>query len=116
MPKLESEDGYLTDEWLDAFRAAELDPRDAAIFLTEVFPSAVENHLSCASVDVNDGTDFLGKPVKRVDFWTGGWSGAEDLIAAMLGHFWIKQLHTAWKRGGHFEFEVPARLLAPVPA
>jgi hypothetical protein len=111
LPEFDSDEGYLTDEWLEAFRSMELSPRDAARFVVDYFPQAVEL-LSCAEVEVEDGLDFLGKPVKRVDFWTGGWSGAEDLIAAMLGHFWIKHLHTAWQRGGRFQFEVPTRLLA----
>jgi hypothetical protein len=50
--------------------------------------------------------------MKRVEYITGGWSGAEDhLIGAMLNQFWIKHYHSLWKRRGYFVFEVPATAL-----
>lgn len=103
---IECEEGYPTEQSMLAFRAMVINRTEAARFLTEAFPG-ICGQLSACSCAVESATDFLGRPIKRVTFSTGGWLGAEDLISAMLEHFWIKQLHTAWRRGGHFEFEVP---------
>ena len=50
-----------------------------------------------------------GRLVRRYEISTGGWSGNEDLIGAMMANnsFWM----LAWsssRRGGHYVFEVPA--------
>lgn len=47
------------------------------------------------------------KPVLFVELHTGGWSGNESLITALLQNkfiraFWYKQ----WTRGGHYKFEI----------
>jgi hypothetical protein len=78
----------------------------ASRFLLETLPGLC-GQISCCSCAVESATDALNRPIKRVSFSTGGWSGAEDLIDAMLSHFWIKQLHCEWRRGGHFVFDVP---------
>lgn len=55
-----------------------------------------------------------GKAVYRLR--TGGWSGNEDLIAALQDNamFWI----TCWeesRRGGHYTFEIQKHLTKPAP-
>lgn len=106
------EDGYLTDEWLDALGAADFDFAEAADFLVNVLPAACEQ-MSCCGVKVNDGASVSGAPVKLVEFWTGGWSGAEELIGVALQKITVKMWQVQWRRGGHYWFEVPARLLTP---
>jgi len=63
-----------------------------------------------------DGADERdGRTVARYEISTGGWSGNEDIIGAMGANFlW----HVVWvqsRRGGHYIFEVPERLVAPNP-
>lgn len=106
-----SDEGYPAEAWiaqLDALDATALDFTDAADFLTNRLPVIAET-IFCLTVRVEDGKDELLRkvPVKRIEYHTGGWSGAEDLIQAMLKQFWITHFHTRWERGGHFYFEVP---------
>lgn len=60
------------------------------------------------SVCVHESTGILNEPVLKVRFVTGGWSGNEDIIAALHANFgfWL----TCWEsttRGGLWTFEVP---------
>ncbi|WOJ91698.1 hypothetical protein RZS28_19835 (plasmid) [Methylocapsa polymorpha] len=109
---VDSADGYLADAWLDRLRAFEFSCRDAAHFL--VWLPNIKPHLACAKIDLLHGTTDLGMPAELLEFSTRGWSGAENLIDAMLGHIWIKYLHTKWRRGGHYSFEIPASILRGV--
>ncbi|MGO8847925.1 MAG: hypothetical protein ACLQFI_21900 [Methylocella sp.] len=111
---IESSDGYLTDTWLDRLRAFEFSPQDGAQFLAWL-PN-IKPHLSCCAISRNPGETDLGSPADFIEFHTGGWSGAEELIAAMLEQFWIRYFHTKWSRGGHYTFEIPTKFLqAPSP-
>jgi hypothetical protein len=42
----------------------------------------------------------------KVYFSTGGWSGNEAVINAMMKWPFINLFHTKWTRGGHYEFIV----------
>lgn len=43
-----------------------------------------------------------------ITFVTGGWSGCEDFIGAVLGNMMLRVMYySAWKRGGWHEFRVP---------
>jgi hypothetical protein len=106
---VESEGGYLTDAWLDRLRACFFSLHDGARFLAWL-PN-IKPHLACCVIKVEHGETDLGSPVEFIEFHTGGWSGAEELISVMLEHFWIRYFHTKWGRGGHFSFEVPSRLV-----
>jgi hypothetical protein len=111
MASYASDQGYPAEawiEWFDALDALAFDFMDAADFLIHRLPSIAET-ISCLTVRIEDGKDELLRkvPVKRIEYHTGGWSGAEDLIQAMLKQFWIAHFHTRWERGGHFYFEVP---------
>jgi len=97
------DEGYPKDSSLERMRAAGLTLEQADAFLLHDFPAICEGIACCSySAEDVDGS-------KRITFATGGWSGAEDLIDAMLNQFWIKYRHIEWKRGGLFVFEVPAR-------
>jgi len=111
---VESSDGYLTDTWLDRLRAFEFSPQDGAQFLTWL-PN-IKPHLACCTINRSHGETDLGSPAELIEFHTGEWSGAEELIAAMIEHFWIRYFHTNWTRGGHFSFVIPTQFLhAPSP-
>jgi hypothetical protein len=106
---VESSDGYLTDTWLDRLRAFEFSPQDGAQFLTWL-PN-IKPHLACCTINRSHGETDLGSPAELIEFHTGGWSGAEGLITAMLEQFWIRYFHTKWSRGGHFSFVIPTQFL-----
>lgn len=47
------------------------------------------------------------KPVIKLELHTGGWSGNEDIINALLKNQMFKMLwYYQWNRGGHFIFEI----------
>ena len=108
----DAEEGYPAEAWIDSFESMPVTafgPTQAEDFLVRQLPRIAET-ISCMQVTVSDARDdYRGAPLKRIEYITGGWSGAEDLIHAMLGQFWIKHFHTLWKRGGYFVFEVPDR-------
>ena len=106
----DADEGYPTDEWIDAFGALPqmaFTYREAARFLVNDLPN-IAMRISCMSIFIDAGAD---RPAVSVAYHTGGWSGAEDLIRVMLRQFWIHRLHCKWERGGHFYFEVPNTLL-----
>lgn len=101
-------DGYPEEESLERLRALGTSPLgmemwEAARFLVFDFPE-ISNQIACCRVEVRDDES---EPVKRIEFVTGGWSGAEELIGVMLKHFWVSHMHDRWERGGLFTFEVP---------
>src|SRR4051812_8469172 len=99
----EADGGYPADEWIDrfdSFHATLFKPWQAADFLVNRLPDIAKT-ISCMQVRIEDAKDdYSDKPLKRIEYITGGWSGAEALIDAMLGQFWIKHYHSLWKRGG----------------
>lgn len=110
----EADEGYPDDGWIAQFRSLDrfaLKIEDAAQFLVRDLPPIAKT-ISSLLVRIEDGKDEVieDATVKRIEYHTGGWSGAEDLIGAMLGQFWIGHFHTRWERGGHFYFEVPDKI------
>ena len=113
-PCVEWEDGYPTAEDDDfmAWSSLPLDFRHAAQFLLRELPEAAAN--CCAFCSVVDATDdIMGKPVKLIEFATGGWSGAESLIAFIESRPDTGRFMLSWRRGGHYVFEIPVSFLLP---
>lgn len=111
IPEMEiDEDGYPTQDSLNLWGSLgrfTINYPEARKVLIEDFLMWCDQ-IPCSSYRIEDALNkWTKKPLKRIYFSTGGWSGAEDLIEALLNQFWIKHYHTVWKRGGHFEFEVP---------
>lgn len=102
----ECDGGYPTDESLDRLRSHSFEYWEGPAFMLDDFP-VICGEISCCQVNVTDDVDFMGSPVKRISFSTGGWSGAEELIGVVLSHFWLRRFHTKWERGGHYKFEIP---------
>lgn len=109
-------DGYPTEDSLAAIEALDFKDRwsDAARFLVEDFPKMAammpSAHVAVANIDRH------GHPAKEVTFVTGGWSGCEDLINAVLGIVHLKHMYYAkWERGGLHVFVVPVSHLTLSP-
>ena len=94
---VESEGGYLTDAWLDRLRAFDFLPHDGARFLAWL-PN-IKPHLACCAISRNHVETPDDAPAEFIEFHTGGWSGAEELISTMLEHVWINYFHTKWSKG-----------------
>lgn len=102
-------DGYPTEDSLDALETANRNSfgiEEAARYLRQELAKCAENCV--ASYEEQPATDIVDRPCLHLHFSTGGWSGAEDLIAALMTKFWIAHIHLQWRRGGHYIFEVPA--------
>jgi hypothetical protein len=114
----EADEGYPAEAWIDRFNAlpfTAITPAEAADFLVNRLPEIAKT-ISCMQVVISDDKDeYRDEPLKRIEYITGGWSGAEDLIGAMLKQLWIRQRHTLWKRGGYFVFEVTVSSLPAPP-
>lgn len=106
-PRIEWCNGYPTDESLVALAGAELEFGEAEDFLRRVLSDCAAN--CCASYNARLDLRDLSRPKVFLEFSTGGWSGAEDLIEALLRHPVIEMHHLQWQRGGHyvFDFEQP---------
>lgn len=106
-PAIEYDDGYPVDEDFASFTAKEppLSFAAAGEWLLRELPSAAEN--MCCSCRITRGKDIVGRPVHRIAFSTGGWSGAESIIALIERRADLNHLMQSWRRGGHYVFEVP---------
>jgi len=102
------EDGYPTEASLAALRAVDnmaFVPGEAERYLRQELAQCAER--CCASYEEEPAVNIVDKPVLHLRFSTGGWSGAESLMAELLRKFWIDHLLAQWNRGGHYIFEVP---------
>jgi hypothetical protein len=102
---LEIEDGYPNDARVDEIGCVSI--RDARRWLREVMPDAI-NSLPCGHAEVEPFVDDYGKPSVRITVVTGGWSGVESTIDAVLEHVIMRQCLRETKRGGLYVFEVRA--------
>lgn len=106
-PPIDWFDGYPTEASLEALRETTgiFDHAETGRYLRQELDRCQLN--CCASFDQEESTDFFGKPIDRLFFSTGGWSGAERLIEALLSQLMIEICHVQWRRGGHYIFDVP---------
>lgn len=90
------DDGYPTDESLE--KIEKLEHEEAERFVA----SLPDIKLPYASIHKyeEDGE-------ARISYSTGGWSGNESIINAMLKNFYINQfMYYSWHRGGHHVFDL----------
>ena len=59
---------------------------------------------------INESIDRSGTHL--LELHTAGWSGNEDIIAALEKSkaMFFAHFHTKWERGGHYWFEVPENM------
>lgn len=103
-PPIEWDDGYPTEESMEALDAANRN----SFGLVEAGRYLRQELAKCAGhcVASYEERAVNGKPLLHLHFSTGGWSGAEDLIAALQRKFWVNYALIEWRRGGHYVFEV----------
>lgn len=106
-PEIEYEDCYPVDEDFADWTSTQppLSFKDAGEWLLRELPRAAE--YMCCSCRITRGKDIMDKPVHRIHFSTGGWSGAESIIRLIGRRVDLKHLMLSWRRGGHYVFEVP---------
>ena len=108
LPEIEYEDCYPVDEDFVAFgnvSSPALSLKLAGEWLLRELPRAAEH--MCCSCRITRGKDIMGSPVHRISFSTGGWSGAESIIALINRRVDLRHAMLSWRRGGHYVFEVP---------
>ena len=109
----ECSDGYPDDACINRLYAQKFDPQEAANLLVNDLPK-ITKEIDCVECTVSSAFNDDGKGW-HVEYHTRGWSGAEDLIDALLHHFWITHFHIKWETGGHFYFWVEDGVLNPEP-
>jgi hypothetical protein len=101
---LEIEDGYPSDARVDEIGCVSI--RDARRWLRDVMPAAI-NALPCGGAEVVPFVDDYGKPSLRITVVTGGWSGVETIVYAVLDHP-IMRTYLRGEKRGLYVFEVRA--------
>lgn len=101
--------GYPEEACLSALRNEPGNFRKAALFIIEDLGGGKLPYASASVSEVKEG--FTGKPVKKVLFSTGGWSGNEDLMGVLMDRFDVCHFLRQWNAGGHYQFEIPVALL-----
>lgn len=114
-PEVEWEECYPTaeDDDFAAWDGLPLDFNEAAKFLLRELPRAADNCCAWGTVQDAYAFDDMDRPCKLIKFSTGGWSGAESLIGFIGSRFDTKHFMLSWRRGGHYEFEIPEQFYAP---
>jgi hypothetical protein len=100
---MEIEDGYPSDDRVDEIACVSI--RDAVRWLRDVLPHAV-NALPCGRATV-EPFDDRGRSMLRITVITGGWSGVESIVYAVLDHLIMRQFVAEQHRGGLYILEVP---------
>lgn len=101
---------YPTEEFLETIRAVTT-RSEARDLLFNVIVDAIDE-TGYGRARVYPSTDFLDHEVMSVEIVTGGWSGVESIVDAMVGGpmgpariifgSWLVE----WRRGGLWRFEI----------
>ena len=97
------DDGYPTDESMEAVEAMPIDFAGAPAFVRAALANCAEN--CCAYYDEAPAESTSGRPVIHASFSTGGWSGAESVIYLIERRPDTSHSMLSWHRGGHYVFE-----------
>lgn len=104
---LEIEDGYPSDARVDEIACVSI--RDAERWVRDVLPDAI-NALPCGRAEVEPVVDDRGRAMLRITVITGGWSGCESIIYAVLEHHVMRMYVLEQHRGGMYVLDVPAEV------
>lgn len=61
--------------------------------------------------EIKDGRDLGRRKVFKVSASTWGWSGNEDIIAALKGTWFDFMFAWSWRRGGHYEWQLSPTMI-----
>jgi hypothetical protein len=98
------DNGYPTDEWLQYLKTYK--PDESLPLLTFVKTVLVDGWY------MSDWGFKLSKKYKgkyKLELYTGGWSGNEEIIEAIMSNMWLtnfKMKFLMWRTGGHYYFEL----------
>jgi len=102
-PLLDDE-GYPTEQWLQYIREFEPDENFGII----PFVYLLSEGWWMPEWGYRFTMQYRGK--RKLELHTGGWSGNEDVINAILSNINLTHIHMKymkWIRGGHYYFEIP---------
>lgn len=105
---LDIDDGYPSEDAVAAISRYRGDITTARAWLRDTLPT-LWSTIPCAAVSEST-VDRYGRPMRRLEFVTGGWSGAESVIDAVTGSMLLRLYYVEWRRGGLHVFEVPEEL------
>lgn len=100
--QLEEDDGYPTFEDLERIAKWERDWRGLMAFIRPLW-----NYADIGYWEEKVGADILDRPCTKFHISTGGWSGNESIIGALMENtiFWMMCWEQS-RRGGHYIFEL----------
>ena len=97
--------GYPPDEWLASIRDARPTMAEAAQWMRETLPDLV-GKVGYGRVAFDTYSTPTG-PVHELRIATGGWSGMEDFLSAVMSNVALAYYWQSTHRGGLYVFQVP---------
>lgn len=98
------DDGYPSEDKVEEIRLVSF--RDAPRWLHDEFPRLWRSLGPCARIDVSETTDLMDLPALKFYVATGGWSGCESVIYAVLGHPILSSYCRERRSGGGYTFVI----------
>ena len=102
--ELLDDEGYPTEEWLQFIRNYK---PDESLPLIQFVEEVLVDGWWMPDWGFKLHRKYGGK--RKLELHTGGWSGNEEVIDAILSNIWLihcKMRYLMWKAGGHYYFEL----------
>lgn len=99
--ELLDENGYPTDEWIEFI--FDFKPDDSFTIMDFVACLKDGWWMPQSGYRFNRGVKNI------LELHTGGWSGNEEIMSAILSNYWLssfKMIYIKWEIGGHHYFEI----------
>lgn len=97
------DEGYPTDEYLEFIRSY----TDETMPIVEFIEEILANNWWMPDWGFKFRRKYRGR--RTLELHTGGWSGNEDIIDAIIGNVYLthfKMRYVKWTTGGHYYFEI----------
>jgi len=102
---LEIDRGYPSEEKVEEIRLIAW--VDARRWMHDEFPRLWQELVDYGYIEVREGKDIVDAPALEIYVATGGWSGCESVIDAVLDHVALSNYCKERKSGGAYTFIVP---------